>query len=154
MKNNYLKCISAGEKIVLDPIESKELIITARDKFDFVFVSASYGFNVPDKPTEKTEVEVLEIIKNGTLRDIFKSFGKNINRLCLTQSQIKQFSEKYVEWFLDNKGTFFLLKGKNQIFILYVRRNFGMMYIDMCDYGIVNRVLKAKDKRCFIVPKL
>ena len=73
------------------------------------------------KKTEKTEVKVFEMHKNGDYRTIFGSFNKDLEALCMTQAQIKNFCEKNKNKLRTNGyATFFLFNEGNEFFVAFV----------------------------------
>lgn len=150
--SKYLKLISDSQEIVIVPTNGKRTIAGARNVFvglidpDFV----NYGLNVLSESTKKSQVQVFDLIVNGTFSQIFDGFGENIDRLCLTQDQIISFVENHSKW-LCSDGTFFLLKGNNKFFVVDVR-------IYTSGYEVhVNFLSNASiwgHKRRIVVPKL
>lgn len=118
-----LKLISGIETLVLDACDGKETLAGAKDVFksgiddDF----KNWGLNKPSVATEKTPVEVHELVKDATFAQMFGSLGTDLDKLCLTQSQIKNFCKKHSKWLrTDGYATFFLFKEGDQFFVAYV----------------------------------
>lgn len=115
IKIEFLRFISAGEKLILDAIDRKEIIANA-------IVDANYLWKTDEcrQATSETEVGVYELIKDATIGQMFS----NPEKMCLTQSQIFLFAKKYINWLLTNiETTFFLFKSYNRFFVVcvYVR---------------------------------
>ena len=115
-----LKLISGAETLELEPTDGKETIAKAKDTFpgwidgDF----KNYDTDVKGKPTDKANVQVHEMIKDGTFAQIFGGLSDNLDSLCLTQAQIIQFVKKHSKWLrTDGYGTFFLFKVNEEFFV-------------------------------------
>jgi len=144
----HLKLISGDTEIVIGETDGTDTIANASDVFtgridpDFV----NYGTNVKGQPTKKTKVQVFEVIKDGTFIQTFGGFGENLDRLCLTQNQIKLFVKDHSKWLLKNGyGTFFLFKEKGEYFVIGVYLGDGgfraiMLLNDVC-HGCLRRVV-------------
>ena len=156
----YCRSLSRGKKVVIGATNGKATIAEAKNAFpgwidgDFV----NYGTNVPGQPTKKTRVEVLEMIKDGTLAQIYDGFGQGLESLCLTQSQIIRFVKDHAKWLrTDGYGTFFLFKkkvnNKEEFFVADVRRDAGGLgvFVDCLSYDVV---WHAEDQHRFVVPQL
>jgi len=120
----YVKSLSVGKVIFIDALDGKEILGEAKDVFPSGIDSdfKNWGLNVEGVPTKKTKVSVFEMIKDGDFRQLFGSFGENLDRLCLTQAQIKQFCKKHGDWLrADGYATFFLFKVNGEYFVAYVR---------------------------------
>jgi hypothetical protein len=118
-----VKLISGAETLELDETDGKATIAKAKDTFpgwidgDF----ESYGTNVLGPATQKTQVTVHEMIKDGTFAQIFGGMSDDLNSLCLTQPQIIQFVQKHRKWLrTDGYGTFFLFKVDEEVFVASV----------------------------------
>ncbi|MEI6238565.1 MAG: hypothetical protein WCP15_03470 [bacterium] len=111
------KCITriipGAESLGFDGTDGKENIAQSVDLFkagidrDFT----NWGCDVPSDPTAPLNVTVHEMVENGNFMEIFGGINKNLNHLCLTQSQIIQFVQKHRKWLrTDGCATFFLFK--------------------------------------------
>ncbi len=119
----YVKLISGAETLELDETDGKATIAKAKDTFpgyidgDF----KGWGCDAKSEPTQKTQVTVHEMIKDGTFAQIWKDMSDDLNSLCLTQSQIIQFVQKHRKWLrTDGYGTFFLFKVGEEVFVASV----------------------------------
>ena len=75
----------------------------------------------PQQKTEKAKVKIFEIRKDGNYMTLFKSFNIDLEKLCMTQSQIRIFCQNQKEKLrTDGYGTFFLFKEGNVFFVAYV----------------------------------
>lgn len=118
-----VKLISGAETLELEPTDGKETMARAGDLFTGYLDSdfKSYGTDVKGKPTEKTNVHVHEMIKNGTFAQIFGGLSGNLDELCLSQAQIIQFVKKHRKWLrADGYATFFMFKVGDEFFVASV----------------------------------
>ena len=98
-----LKLLSKGESVIIDACDG-----------DF----KGWGTDQPGRATVATPVDVHELIKDATFAKMFGSFGTDLDKLCLTQSQIKNFCKKHPSWLrTDGYATFFLFKENNEFFV-------------------------------------
>lgn len=118
-----LKLISGAETLTLSPTDGNEIIAEAGDLFkgyldsDFV----NWNTNVKGNPTEAQNVQVHEMTKDGTFKQIYGGLGTDLNALCLSQAQIIQFVKNHRKWLrTDGYGTFFLFKVGDEFFVAYV----------------------------------
>ncbi|MFA5934617.1 MAG: hypothetical protein WC827_01900 [Candidatus Paceibacterota bacterium] len=153
----YLKLISGDETIIIGETDGTDTIALARDVFtgwvdpDFV----NYGTDVKGQPTKETKVQVLEMIKDGNLAQIFGGFGENLDRLCLSQSQIIRFVKDHSKWLLtgSNHGTFFLFKVQGEFFIADVLLGESIIGVD-ARHLLDGVVWDADRRRRVVVPQL
>ncbi|MCX6754361.1 MAG: hypothetical protein NTU81_00840 [Candidatus Nomurabacteria bacterium] len=87
---------------------------------------AKNSCNILDKnksvvPTPETTVEIYGLIRNSNYSQMFGSLNSDLDCLCLTQHQIKNFCKKYPDH-LGDKGnaTFFLFKNEKKYFVANV----------------------------------
>ncbi len=153
----YVKLISGAETLELDETDGKAIIAKAEDIFlghiDDAFIR--WGCDVESEPTQKTQVTVHEMVKDGTLIEIWTGISDDPNSLCLTQSQIIQFVEKHKKW-LRSVGyvTFSLFKVGNEFFVACVRFDgAGQLgvFVHRLSFDIV---WYAVHGLCFVVPQL
>ncbi len=135
---DFLNFISGGERPTIGPTNGKDMIAEASDVFTTYIDSnfKSFGIDVPSKPTKETEVQVLEMVKDGRFKQLFGSFGENLDRLCLTQSQIISFVRNHKRWLsVGGNGTFFLFKVKEEYFVADVSLESGKPRVNVCYLG-------------------
>ena len=80
----------------------------------------NWGLNVTSKAHPKQQVCTGQLVKDGRFDQFFSSLieGKEIDRLCLTQSQIVSFCRKHKQLLnQDDLATFFLFKNKEEYFV-------------------------------------
>jgi len=126
--DSILKLLSKGESIVIDACDGSETITDAKEVFKSYIDSnfKNWGINKPGKATEETAVAVHEMVKDATFAQIFGSLGTDLDKLCLTQHQIKNFCKKHSNWLrAGGYATFFLFKAEDQFFVAYVSVDSG-----------------------------
>ncbi len=120
-----LKLISGAERVEVEVTDGRELLHEANDVFAWIDPDfTEYGCNVEAHPTEKTAVQVYEMVKDGTFAQIFDGIGinDNLDKLCLTQHQIKRFVQDHRKWLrTGGYATFFLFKAGGKFFVAHVR---------------------------------
>ena len=150
----YPKLLSETETLMLDTLDGEETLVTAREVFpsslDDDFENSST--NKAGIATKETVVDIYKQVLDGTFAQMLASLGTDLDKLCLTQAQIKNFCKKYANWLCtDGYATFFLFKVEDQFFIARVR-----MYIG----GLRSRVFRfefvcpAKNFDRMVVPRL
>lgn len=152
----FLKLIPGGTEIIIGETDGKNTIAHAKDTF-FGYIDSSfvkYGTDVKGQPTKETKVQVFEQIKDGTFAQIFGGFGENLDRLCLTQSQIICFVKDHYKWLrTDGYGNFFLFKEKGKFFIASISWGGGGLGVRAHRLSHVS-VWEAECRRRFVVPQL
>ena len=115
---SIVKLISSAETLELDETDGKETIAEAKETFPGGIYALINDTNVKSSATEKTQVSVHEMIKDGTFAEIFNGMSNDLNSLCLAQSQIIQFVKKHRKWLrVDGYATFFLFKIGEDFFV-------------------------------------
>ena len=112
-RSDILKSLNISEKLVLPKLDGRATIFQAKNVFkswiDFDF--ENWGLNKESKATQETEIEVYEMVKDATFKEIFTSLSDNLDILCFTQGQIIDFCEKNCSHLRqDGCATFFLTK--------------------------------------------
>lgn len=118
MKNDNLKLIKQGLKI--EALDGKRYIYGKKDVFNNYIDSDFKNWKLDKKsnPTQETKVDVYELIKNATFKEMFVG---NLDKLCLTQDQIIEFCDKHPDWLNQEEGyTFFLFKVNKEYFVARV----------------------------------
>ncbi|MBI2065717.1 MAG: hypothetical protein HYT68_01470 [Candidatus Zambryskibacteria bacterium] len=119
-----LKLISGSSKIVVAATDGKKTLANARDVFTTYVDSdfKNWDCDVPAGPTAETEIAIYEMVKDGTFAQLYGNFGENLDRLCLTQAQIRVFARDHRNWLrADGWVTFFLFKVNGEFFVALVR---------------------------------
>lgn len=122
-ENPILKLLSKGESVIIDACDGIETLANANETFksgidnDF----KNWGLNKSGDATEETAVAVHEMVQDATFTKMFTSFGSDLDKLCLTQHQIKAFCKKHANWLRTNGyAIFFLFKVEDQFFVAHV----------------------------------
>jgi len=97
-----------------------------------------------------------ELVKDKPFEEQVSSFG-DLDILCFTQHQIKDYCKKHKEEIEDKKGcltrlTCFLFKEDGEFFVAYVEPHIYGLLIGAIPYGAPKPDLCC-DSRCLIVPK-
>ncbi|MDD4902842.1 MAG: hypothetical protein PHE24_06990 [Patescibacteria group bacterium] len=118
-----LRLISGGEILTIEGLDGQEYIGGAKEVFkgyiddDF----KNYGLNQAGDATPETAVQVHELIEDASFAKMFTSLTSDLDKLCLTQHQIKRFCVKYPNWLRqEGYATFFLLKMNGEYFVALV----------------------------------
>lgn len=112
-----------GESIIIEKCDGTEILTQAEKVFKSGIDSdfKNWKLDKTSKATEKTAVAVHEIIKDSTFVQMFGSFGTDLDKLCLTQHQIKSFCKNHSDWLREGGyGTFFLFKDGENFFVASV----------------------------------
>ncbi|HBR72000.1 MAG TPA: hypothetical protein DEA27_04355, partial [Candidatus Moranbacteria bacterium] len=156
VRNEFLRLISSGETLVIDDCDGTKILADADDIFSYIDSDLrNWGADESGPAIEKTPVQVYELEKNGKFSQIYGAHSSDLDRLCLTQHQIKKFVQKYRNWLrTEGYGTFFLFKSKGHFFVAYV-----YFYSDGKLCVLVHRlesggVWSDGDRRRFVVPQL
>jgi hypothetical protein len=129
-----LKVLYENEKIVLPALSGNRTIYGSKEVFSSVDKDfKNWDLNKKSKSTPETEVEIYEMVKDATFKDIFVSLSNDLNSLCLTQDQIIDFCVKYPERLRqDGYGTFFLFKKRR----LFRRDKFFVVVVGVFSDGL------------------
>ncbi len=125
------------ESFLIDSLDGKETLADAKE----VFLSGidgdlkRWGINKSDVPTNETIVQTYTVpvgLSDSNFEKLFNSLGADLDSLCLTQAQIKNFCKKNNNWLLSQRGvTFFLFKVENQFFVAIVSARSNGLLIDV-----------------------
>lgn len=155
-KAAILKCISEAQEIFIETCDGTQTIATAKETFksgidgDF----KNWGTNKPGNSTQKTSVQVHELVKDATFAQMFGSLGTDLDKLCLTQHQIKLFCEVHKDWLRkDGYATFFLFKVDEQFFVALVLVDSDGLYVSVYRFENVC-VWDAGYSHRMVVPQL
>lgn len=154
---SILKLISGREKLKIEALDGKETIYNAKDVFkssideDF----KNWGLDEPSLATLEISLDVYKMVKDGNFKEIFTSISEDLEKLTITQAQIKKFYQNYPNWLRQDKyaATLFLTKQGEEYFVVYVYVFFDGLHV---------RVLRFEDDSvwygasCFrvVVPQL
>lgn len=132
-----LKLLSGTEKITIDACDGTETIANAKEVFPSGIDGKfnNWGTNKPSVSTKETEVQVYEMVDNAKFARMFSSLGTNLDKLCLTQAQIKNFCKKHCNWLRqEGYSTFFLFKVEDQFFVANVRVSSVGLNVLLCRF--------------------
>ncbi len=120
--NDRLKLISGKQSLVLDPTDGQETIARATDVFRYIDANFEHwNCDLAAPAAEETLVQVYEMVRDSTFQEMFGGFAVAVDRLALTQAQIKQFVKRYPDWLKKGgNGTFFLFKAGDEFFVAAV----------------------------------
>ncbi|MFA5095514.1 MAG: hypothetical protein WC447_02565 [Candidatus Paceibacterota bacterium] len=128
----YLRRLFETETIIIDACDGSEILATANEIFKSGIDSDFKNWNTDKsgKATKETAVAVHEMVKDATFAQIFGSLGTDLDKLCLTQHQIKMFCKKYSNRLRpDGYATFFLFKVEDQFFVACVIVNSDGLHV-------------------------
>lgn len=153
----YLRLISGEETLLLDSTDGTQSIGHSSAVFDGWIDPnfKNWGLNTGSNlATEVTNVQVHEMIKDGTFEKIYGSLGGNLDELCFTQGQIVQFCQKHRGWLRTERyGTFFLFKVGSKFFVAGVYFDSGRLKVYVCRLSH-DCVWLAVSRRRFVIPQL
>lgn len=117
--SEYLKLVGGMEALALEPTTGQRSYgYLVNDSGSWVSPDfRKYGCNVPGFPTEAGNVQVYELIKQGTLEQIYGSMGRTLDEMCLSQEQIFQYNQTYRNLHAPQTYSRFLFKVGNEFFI-------------------------------------
>lgn len=155
-KKGILKLLTGSETLMLDALDGKETLATAKE----VFLSGidqdfeKCGINNAGIATKEQVVNVYELVRDGTFAQMFGSLGTDLGKLCLTQSQVKNFCKKHPQWLRQKDyATFFLFQVEDQFFVAHVRVYSGGLGVHVYQFEYDN-VWLAKFSHRMVVPQL
>jgi len=136
--NHFLRLLSACEDITLAPCDGTQTLVQAKETF-LSGINPNFKKWELDKPghaTRETSVVVYEMVKNARFEQMFGSLGNDLDKLCLTQHQIKTFCGQHSNWLrTDRYATFFLFKGNKEFLVAYVDVRFGCLSVHVYRLG-------------------
>ena len=127
IQNEFLRLIPGGQNLIIDPTDGSETLAVATDVFAYIDSDfRHWQADEPALPTHEACVQSYEEVEDATCAQMFESLSSDVNQLCLTQSQIKNFVRKHRQWLrTDGYATFFLFKSYDQLFVASVRIDIG-----------------------------
>ena len=155
-QSQFLKLISGGVSLTVDAVDGTEILADAKDVFpggiDSNFIN--WGADEPGRSTAETPVDVYEMTKDSTYSKMFGSLSDDVQKICFTQAQIKNFAKRNYEWFrTDSYGTFFLFESNGYFFVALVSfDSLGGLRVDVGRFGS-SIVWRAGSHR-LVVPRL
>lgn len=153
----FLKCISTNESLILDAVDGTEVLADAKDVFNGGIDSdfKNWDADEPGQPTAETAVEVYEMEKDATFSQMFGELNADTRKLCLSQSQIKNFVKKYRRRLrMGGYATFFLFESNGNFFVADVSvYSDGSRSVRVAQFEHSD-VWDAGARRRLVVPKL
>ena len=145
--SSVTRLVEGGERLMLDACDGKQTIAKAINVFSWIDPDfKDWNLDVEGEATPKAPVAVREMIEDANFARMFTSVSPDVEKLVLTQSQIRNFVIKYRNWLrTDGYATFFLFKENDELFVapvclasggdlrVYVRR-FGRALVWLADY--------------------
>lgn len=150
-----VKLISGAETLELDETDGMATIAKAKEIFCGGIDIDFKGCDVESESTNKVQVSVHEMIKNGTFAQIFNGMSDDLNKLVLTQPQIIQFVVKHRKWLCtEGSGTSFLFKVGDEFFVadVFVCDD-GQLSVSVYRFSY-SGVWGAEDRRRIVVSQI
>jgi hypothetical protein len=156
LKKQFLKLISGRKSIIIEACDGAQTIADAKDVFP-LFIDPDFtrwGLDNPSTPTEQTPIKVYELVKDAKLIEMLDSLETDLDKLCLTQHQIKTFCKKHSNWLNSNgKENFFLFKENEKFFVARVVCSLdGLMSVHVSNIK-ENYIFSDEYKYRFVLPK-
>jgi hypothetical protein len=132
-----LKLLSKG-KLVVSACDGTKSLASANTVFKHCINGPGVnltGDQGKSKPTDATEIRIWKVIKNDlTFVQMFGSIGNDLDKMCLTEHQIKTFCKDFPNYLCPEGGfTEFLFKIGYQFFIAEVH-SLGNNQLDVHKY--------------------
>jgi hypothetical protein len=142
------------QNIKIPALTGKRTIAKATDLFtgwiDLDF--KNWSTDVKGIKTKATELACLEIEKNGTFKDIFETYSKDLDSLVLTEDQIIEYVEKNQD-LIHDWYTFFLFKVNDEFFVARVYGDDGELKARV--YRFSYEFVWGAEYRCrVVIPQL
>jgi hypothetical protein len=154
IKDSTASKLLSKEKISIDSCNGKETLAKAKDVFKDIDESfTTWNIDKPDTATKKTPVQVYEMPKFSEFWEEYKKLSKDLNKLSLTQHQIKNFCRKNSKWLNDNDATLFLFKVKDKFYIAFVYVDPDGLIIFVRKFG-ESEVWGTGDLRRVVIPEI
>jgi len=132
--SSFLKLLST---VTIQATDGKSVIAQEKELFNGYLDSdfKNWGLDETGDPTPETSIQVFELIKNATLNQMFNSISNELDKICLTQSQIIEIIKNHRN-LLNQEGyvNFFLMKENDEYFVTGVG-----LYSDGGLYALVYR---------------
>jgi hypothetical protein len=132
-----LKLLSHSENLIIEALDGKEFICGDRKVFKS-YISDDFKnlkLNQVSEATKEISVQVHELVEDATFAKIFTSLSSDLDKLCLTQHQIKRFCVKYPNQLSRNGVTFFLFKLNGEYFVAGVHVGSGGLGVCVDRFG-------------------
>lgn len=154
--SNILRLLSGGETITIGKCDGAQTLAHANDVFKSGIDPDFKNWNL-DKygnATEETAVAVHELVQDAIFAQMFGSLGNDLDKLCMTQHQIKTFCEQHSSWLCtDGYATFFLFKENYEFFVACVCVGPDGLEVDVFPFE-GNGGWDAEDQLRLVAPQL
>lgn len=152
-QDKIVTMIFEGEKVIIDSLPAGGTVIAKSEHvFYNVHVDPEYGDLKNEQiASEKKEVIIYELKQDATFSKMFNSLNDDLDKLCLTQSQIVDFCQKKYKYLHQDGVTFFLFKENEEFFVAKIAVRFGRKSI-MVDRFDNDFVFKAEHGIYLVVP--
>ncbi|PKM91815.1 hypothetical protein CVU82_01245 [Candidatus Falkowbacteria bacterium HGW-Falkowbacteria-1] len=155
-QNSVLEIVRSYDSRTIDALDGSIAIIDSEDIFR-AYIDPKFkelGLDKPGLSTPKITVEVYKLVDDKKIGDIFVSFGVNLDKLVMSQSQIVFFCKRnYLRICGNEYAYFFLIKEKNKYHVVNVD-----IYSDGIGVEIVHfdqkRILLSDDFYHVVVPQV
>ncbi len=154
---NTILCLRSGNEVItIAPCDGTQTLAQSKKTF-LSYIDADFknlGLDKVGKATEETAVQAYEMAKDATFAKMFGSLGSDLNKLCLTQHQIKVFCENHSIWLrTGGNANFFLFKENEQFFVAGVHTDSDGL--NVCVYRFEDaRVWDAGRQHRLVSPQL
>ncbi|MCF7820442.1 MAG: hypothetical protein K9M44_03165 [Candidatus Pacebacteria bacterium] len=122
MSNSVLKRLFSNETIKVNATDGKVTIAQSAEVFESWLDPDFKNWNLDNfqASTKEMPVEAYEVVKDADFKTMLGSLNEDLDKLCLTQSQIVDFCKNYKDRLNPNWGTFFLFKEGSRYFVAFV----------------------------------
>lgn len=154
--SKILRLISADQTIVIAATSGQKTIAQATKVFTWGINSdfKNWGLDVPGEAKPATPVEVHEMTEDGNFKNIFGSFNRKLDDLCLTQEQIVTLVRDHKKWLRkEGYATLFLFKVGDEFFVAIVFLDSGERPGADVDRFSSGRVWGGDTRPRFVVPQ-
>lgn len=140
----------------IDPTDGLMTLATASDVFVNINLTRNdFNIDKSSKPTDEISVCACKIAEGMTFSQISSLLALDLDNICLTQSQIVSFADKYREWLQsDDYITFFLFKSYDALFVAYVNVTSKGNFEVSIDRFETWYICPANDRHRIVIPKL
>ncbi len=119
--NPVLRLLTTEKKLIIKATDGKKTLAQAKDTFNG-FIDPKFknrGLDNPGVATPDTPIDMYEVIADATFKDMFCSLSGDLDKLCLTQSQIEEFCRTNNDLLQgDVYGMFFLFREDYGYFLV------------------------------------
>jgi len=157
-KGPYLACVAT---VGIDKTDGKGNIseikgLASGEIFGFKGSDLDISNTITAEVTEKTAVQIFEIVRDGTISDCLNFFGRPIYELYFTQGQVKEFLDNLE--FFKNDGYYynFLCRENGHCFLVSAKHSENginmFVFPFPTDTSLSGIILSAKNNLIIVVP--